>query len=536
MDPIPPALLREAQAALRTPVEARVVGERVRVLAIEQGAGRRGLVARVARRGASHTVSLADLDAPPGSALAGVVAGYRAFLDGDAPSAGAPPAAAPEADVEAGGLAPGATVEAAVLSVKDTSARCRVAGGETLFTLRYSGVWNLVPGELATVRLKKVWRQGGQPHASGEVQGSRLAVERLGLTPLRLERLEEWDPAEEDWGEGGVPDWAERIVARGPRPAFELELVIPGADPDDWDGDPIVEAVEMREAGDHAGARALLMEQLAQDLRCLDAHAHLGNQELERAPRLAIRHYQAGVRIGELSLGPAFYGLLPWSVVENRPFLRCLHGLGLCLWRLGRREEAAAAFERMLWLDPSDHQGARFLLEDVRGGLSWEEQQEREERRLAAARSAAGQARRLPVDLQDLALALEDHEPGHTWFLDLQTGEVFLVTDDELGDEDLPVPRDELESDRFEAVEPEETRLAYREMVEFAETVRQPRLRERLADALAGKGAFGRFKRVLADHPEQRERWFTFRNARLEARAREWLESIGVVPEPRRRA
>ena len=78
------------------------------------------------------------------------------------------------------------------------------------------------------------------------------------------------------------------------------------------------------------------------DLRCLDAHAHLGNSVFDWRPEEAIRHYEAGVRIGELSLGEGFDGLLPWGWIDNRPFLRCMHGFGLCLWRLaGSRRPGA---------------------------------------------------------------------------------------------------------------------------------------------------------------------------------------------------
>lgn len=34
-----------------------------------------------------------------------------------------------------------------------------------------------------------------------------------------------------------------------------------------------------------------------------------------------------------------------------------MQGYGLCLWRLGRWEEAEPVFERLLWLSPSDNQG-----------------------------------------------------------------------------------------------------------------------------------------------------------------------------------
>jgi tetratricopeptide (TPR) repeat protein len=107
------------------------------------------------------------------------------------------------------------------------------------------------------------------------------------------------------------------------------------------------------------------------DLRCLDAHAHLGNLEFDHRTEKAIRHYEAGVRVGELSLGSTFEGLLPWGWIDNRPFLRCLHGYGLCLWRLRKFKQAADVFERMLWLNPSDNQGARFAVDKARARMEW---------------------------------------------------------------------------------------------------------------------------------------------------------------------
>ena len=68
-----------------------------------------------------------------------------------------------------------------------------------------------------------------------------------------------------------------------------------------------------------------------------------------------------------------FEGLLPWGHVNNRPFLRCLNGYGLCLWRLGRFKEADEVFTRMLWLNPTDNQGVRGLIDDVRKGEAWYE-------------------------------------------------------------------------------------------------------------------------------------------------------------------
>jgi hypothetical protein len=49
-----------------------------------------------------------------------------------------------------------------------------------------------------------------------------------------------------------------------------------------------------------------------------------------------------------------------------------MHGYGLCLWRLGRWDEAAQVFSRMLWMNPADNQGARFELSEVRARRPWE--------------------------------------------------------------------------------------------------------------------------------------------------------------------
>jgi tetratricopeptide (TPR) repeat protein len=151
-----------------------------------------------------------------------------------------------------------------------------------------------------------------------------------------------------------------------------MEQVLPGQNPDDPFADPIAEANDLKDTGDFVGAQRLLMKLCDSDLRCLDAHAHLGNLVFDHWPQNAIRHYEVGVRIGELSLGAEFDGVLPWLHIDNRPFLRCLHGYGLCLWRMKRFDEAGRVFQRMLWLNPSDNQGARFLINAVRSRKSWE--------------------------------------------------------------------------------------------------------------------------------------------------------------------
>jgi hypothetical protein len=128
---------------------------------------------------------------------------------------------------------------------------------------------------------------------------------------------------------------------------------------------------DLRDAGDIAGASKILMRLCRTDLRRLDAHFHLGNLAFDRSPGDAICHYEVGFRIGELSLPEDRSVVLPWGHIDNRPFLRCMDGFGLCLCRLVRFSEAYQIFERMLWLNPSDNQGVRFLVDDIRMKREW---------------------------------------------------------------------------------------------------------------------------------------------------------------------
>ena len=270
-------------------------------------------------------------------------------------------------------------VDLIVLSVEQRTARCRLLKSTDIVRLRAGGLSQLFPGWIATVKPRKQWTSNGSSYLSGEIESTRLAVAELDLIPLRLERQDEWNPAEEYWGEEGEPiaEWAKPIIARGSRPQFEMEQVLPGADAEDPFSDPIGESNDCRDRGELGRAHEILMDLCEMDLRCLDAHSHLGNFAFDRSPKHAIGHYEAGFRIGELSLGDGFDGALRWGWVDNRPFLRCMHGYGLCLWRLGKFEDAARVFDRMLWLNPSDNQGVRFIINEVRAGIPWHKSQNR---------------------------------------------------------------------------------------------------------------------------------------------------------------
>jgi tetratricopeptide (TPR) repeat protein len=287
-------------------------------------------------------------------------------------------------------------VDAAVLDVGRTLAGIRIRGTGEQITLRARGISKLVPGQIITAQLEKRWTLYDQPYASGRIEDARIDIPALGLAPLPLTGGElrdlraTYEPYEDP--DPYAPLWRE--LTAEPRRSYEMDPIawgeFPGAGPDD---NPTCNAMELKEQGDLVGARDLLMDALDEDLRCLDAHAHLGNFAFDRSPERALVHYEIGFRIGELSLPQPFDGVLEWGHIYNRPFLRCLHGYGLCLWRLGRTDEAQRVFERILALSPNDNLGVRFCWHDVRRGVTWQAIHARDLRAEAAHRKAVRTAR-----------------------------------------------------------------------------------------------------------------------------------------------
>ncbi len=361
------------------PADGFVIGEPVSVLEIDyNGNERRGLTARCRREdGSEYMVAASEVVFPVGSAGAWLIATYRRWLNIDPFPVGVQVSSRRKRQHKAtvDDIDLSQPVELIVLSVKERAVRCRLPGSERAITLRPSSLGDVVPGEIVTVKPRKQWSYGGHPYLSGEIQSVRLEIEALHLVPLSLQEIGMWDPKEHYWGEENDPiePWAEPIIANGPRPKFEMEQVLPGQDPDDPFDDPITRVNDLKDAGERAEAIKILMDLCQADLRCLDAHSHLGNLVFDHYPKDAMRHYEVGLRIGELSLGKGFTGVLQWGNIDNRPFLRCMHGYGLCLWRLGRFDEAMYVFDRMLWLNPSDNQGVRFLLDEVKAKTAWED-------------------------------------------------------------------------------------------------------------------------------------------------------------------
>jgi predicted nucleotidyltransferase len=131
------------------------------------------------------------------------------------------------------------------------------------------------------------------------------------------------------------------------------------------------------------------------------------------------------------------------------------------------------------------------------------------------------------IDLDDLCQALEDHTGFSSWFIDTKTGKLHLLSDSMWDGQD--VGEDFEPPDDCRRIDPIDSRESYEDLADFTAMVRDPGARDLLKHAIAGRGAFRRFKDVLSEFPELRAAWFKFHDARLERRAIEWLRDQNLI-------
>jgi hypothetical protein len=176
--------------------------------------------------------------------------------------------------------------------------------------------------------------------------------------------------------------------------------------------------------------------------------------------------------------------------------------------------------------------------------------------------------RQCRISLKDLAESFDQVSQDVNGFLDLEAGEVLYITSETareleqvyeampaslanasdaeqrtallafIEDEGIDVSDEEsiLEADaidrglgtRYVAIPEADSREGYRDMEAFIDTVTDARLQTRLDRAIRGRGAFRRFREELGETDAEEQRWYAFKQQRLEERAREWLADEGI--------
>jgi tetratricopeptide (TPR) repeat protein len=138
------------------------------------------------------------------------------------------------------------------------------------------------------------------------------------------------------------------------------------------------EALEYWRAGYLTDAEEEYLWLLEEFPEFIDVHHHLA-LVLRKTDRKdeAFQVWQETVQMGLDCLPEEFeigQDTLPWIILENRPFLRAYHGLGLEYLERGKTERALEIFEDILAMNPNDNQGVRALAIDCHFRLGHPEQ------------------------------------------------------------------------------------------------------------------------------------------------------------------
>ncbi len=149
----------------------------------------------------------------------------------------------------------------------------------------------------------------------------------------------------------------------------------------------------------------------------------------------------------------------------------------------------------------------------------------------------------IQVKLQDILEGMDFQSDEQSSFLNLTTGAVVAITDEELRAaehdealEDFPewqhdqirIAREMLETDHYLPLPDRFEINEYRMMERFCLSVDDDDLRDDLCDAIRGRGAFRRFKDRVQAYGIA-EDWYRYRDATLREIAIAWCEAHGIA-------
>jgi hypothetical protein len=173
--------------------------------------------------------------------------------------------------------------------------------------------------------------------------------------------------------------------------------------------------------------------------------------------------------------------------------------------------------------------------------------------------------KKLVVDWGELSVAFDNTGFDISYYLNTDTGQVLMVTDEDrrcwkgicdrqqgehapevfdlelaLAQSDLPDWQQEgvrtvdfVETHygrRVIAIPQNTTYEAYDVIQDFIATIEDRRLYEQLLQVTQGRGAFGRFRAILSEHLAEEQRWYAFEENRLRQQIADWLAEEGIEP------
>jgi hypothetical protein len=216
----------------------------------------------------------------------------------------------------------------------------------------------------------KRWQFNKTTYITGEVQSYSFSLDSLAIEGHDYTIGESHSPLEY-YERSQLTGLLGACLKGGMRPSIEFEDYT-GYGFYGPDTDPVFEAADCLDPSKRYDILTKLWVEYPQ---CIDALVHIANPYIHRRiyQRNAENCYLAAIAIAEKKLPPDLDGMALWSWIENRPYLRALHGYCILLWSLGRFTEAEKVACKLLRLNPPDNTGVRFIIDDIHNKKTWTE-------------------------------------------------------------------------------------------------------------------------------------------------------------------
>ena len=132
--------------------------------------------------------------------------------------------------------------------------------------------------------------------------------------------------------------------------------------------------------------------------------------------------------------------------------------------------------------------------------------------------------RELNIDWAALHSAFQMNMPEVRCFLSMEDGRVLKLPP---GDPALATVR--ADPQRYMAIDAIPSRIQYQWLDEFIKAIEDENIRARMEAAINGKGAFRRFKDILLTLPDERRRWFEYRDQMMRQRILDWVREQSIL-------
>lgn len=137
------------------------------------------------------------------------------------------------------------------------------------------------------------------------------------------------------------------------------------------------------------------------------------------------------------------------------------------------------------------------------------------------------------VSLKAFLAAVADTDQDVVFYVDSHRGEILKMSRSmplaELARFKTMTDRD---PDRFVKVPKPTAEESYGDMDAFMASVKDKKLQDRLQLSIRGGGTLRNFLDALSPNPIEKERWYKFRQARIQTRAQDWMRQNGLEPAP----